>query len=210
MKTELGLRCQAVWQTLTEVPGWPDAPKALRIRRMLPIAIPAVAFVGLLLWHFAWVRPAMARARAEHEPVLELAREVEELRAVSTESGSAELASKAAEASRLLLDSPAALKTELASLQELAAAAGWQAVFQPLPALPEPLPDSAVLSFLPVRGKLTPLPNNATAFPSLLTLLEQLSGVKKRIDLTRLVIRADEEGRQSAEIHLQLGCRRLP
>jgi hypothetical protein len=210
LKTELTLRCQAVWQTLTEVPGWPDAPRAVRVRRMLPIAFPATAFFGLLLWHFAWAQPSMARVRAEHEPVLQLAREVEALRAVSSESASAAVATQASEAARMLLENSAALAAELQGVQELARSAGWQATAQVLPPPPEARPETAMLQFLPARLRLVPLPGNTTPFPSLLTLIEQLSAAKTRIDLTRLTVRADEEGRQSVELHLQLASRRLP
>ena len=206
MKTKFTLRLQAIWQTLTEVPGWPDAPISVRIRRVLPITIPAVAFVLALIWNFAWVRPRVEAERAAHAGILDLVAEVEALREVSPEADAAAVAMEAQEASKSLLSDKAALPAELEKLRQLAQQHGWDATFQTVPVVPEDMPQGTLITFLQARGRLSPLAGNADPYPSLITLLERVSAGTKRIDLTRLAVRADEKGRHSVEVSLRVGC----
>ena len=80
MKTKFitfGLAC---WHFLTEVPGWPDAPKWMRWRRALPLLVPCVAILLLLLWNVALRDPQIRAERAAHQPLFSLEEEIADLR----------------------------------------------------------------------------------------------------------------------------------
>ena len=62
----------------------------------------------------------------------------------------------------------------------------------------------AAFAFNQVKGRLAPLPGGVASFASLLAFFDHLSAGNKRIDLTRLAIRADEQGRHAVEFNLRL------
>jgi hypothetical protein len=195
------------WQILTEVPGWPDAPRQLRLRRLLPIAIPVVAMLLLCLWNLVWAHPHIQSVRTTYQPLLALEQEVADLRLGGSDDKAAEAAARAAEASRMLLPEPKQIGTLLNEFTRTALASGWEATFQALPAPAASHSADMPVSFATVRAKLVPSASNPQAFASLLTYLTQFSPPNRSVDLTRLSVRADEQGRQTAEVFLRVGCR---
>jgi len=199
----------ALWLLLSEVPGWPDAPPAMRFRRALPVIAPLAAMLLLGGWTWAVRNPRIHTERAAHQPLLALEDEIAGLRVDCSDQQAADLATRSAQTARLLLDAKTELKPLLHSLKEEAAKRQWNGSFLVGEAPGNtPASDDAVI-FLPARGKLTPAAGlNAGAFPSLLAVIEQFSSLEKRIDLTRLAIRADEQGRYAVELNLRLACQR--
>ena len=205
MKNKLRNLGVACWHILTEVPGWPDAPRQLRVRRLLPVVIPVVAMLLLLCWSQIWTGPRIQTVRTAYQPLLELEREVTDLQLAGSDAKAAEAASLAAEAGRMLVPEPKEIAPVLTEFTRAALSRGWEATFQALP-VPAHAGDTP-MSFVTVRGKLVPAPGNAQAFASLLVVLAQFSPPNRSVDLTRLAIRADEQGRQTAEVFLRVGCR---
>lgn len=204
MKTALNKSLRRIWLLLTEVPGWPDAPRGVRIRRALPIALPCVAFLLLAGWNLVVIDPRMSAERAIYQPVQALQDEVLALGMEFSDQLALDVAERAAGAETLALQGAAQTADVLFALKQQAAARGWEATLQASESTDEvPLPD-AVLAFKHVRGRLAPLPGGYASFTSLLSFFEQLSAGKKRIDLTRLAIRADEQGRHAVEFNLRL------
>lgn len=208
MKTKLltfGLAC---WHFLTEVPGWPDAPRWMRWRRALPLLIPCVAILALLGWNAAFLDPKIRAERAAHQPLFSLEEEIAALRLSCSDQQATELEAKAGAAAALLLGGPAEVGPLLQTFKKEAISRNWEATFQAGDASAEsPVADAPVV-FLPVRGKLASPAGNPGSFPALLALLERYSSTGKRIDLTRLAIRADEQGRYAVELNLRLASRR--
>lgn len=208
MKTKLinfGLAC---WHLLTEVPGWPDAPKWMRWRRALPIVLPCVSILGLVIWNAALRAPKIQAERAAHQPLFSLEEEIAALRLNCSEQQAAELAAKSAAVADLLLRTPAELGPLLQLFKKEAAERNWEGNFQAGDASAETPEADAQVIFLPVRGRLASPAGSTGSFPALLALLERYSSTGKRIDLTRLAIRADEQGRYAVELNLRLACRR--
>jgi len=200
-----GLAC---WHFLTEVPGWPDAPKWMRWRRALPLLVPCVAILLLLLWNVALRDPQIRAERAAHQPLFSLEEEIADLRLKCSDQQATELADKATTVADLLLGAPTELGPLLQTFKKEAISRKWEASFLAGDASAEnPAADAQVI-FLPARGKLLSQTGNPGSFSALLALLERYSSTGKRIDLTRLVIRADEQGRYAVELNLRLACRR--
>lgn len=207
MKNKLRQFAFDCWQVLSEVPGWPDAPRRLRMRRLLPAVVPVVAMLLLFLWSQLWTQPRIHAKRQTYQPLLALEQQVAELQLAGTEAAATETAERAAAAARMLLANPKQLVPVLDEFTRSARVQGWAATFQALPAPAAPLATETPLYFVTARGKLVPTAENTQPFASLLVLLEQFSSPNRSIDLTRLAIRADEQGRQTAEIFLRAGCR---
>lgn len=199
----LALDC---WHILTEVPGWPDAPRQLRLRRLLPAVVPVAAIMLLFLWNLTWNMPRIQRERTTFQPLLALEQEVGDLQLAGSDEKATEASTRASEAGKMLLSQSKQFVSTLDELTRTARATGWSATFQALPAPATPPPD-ALLHYVTARGKLAPMPDNAQSFSSLLVLLEQFSPPNRSIDLTRLTLRADEQGKLSAEVYLRAGCR---
>lgn len=193
---------------LTEVPGWPDAPRQVRLRRALPILLPCVAILFLLTWNSVVRNPGIARERALHQALVAQEKEIDLLRVNCSEQQAEELSARAAKVAKLLLDDPQDLVPLLDHLQKQAADRHWNGTFRATDVSPDAPATDSPLIFLQARGKLTSSPGNSDAFPSLLGLFEQFSVAEKRIDLTRLGIRADEQGRHTVEFTLRLMTRR--
>jgi len=196
-----------VWTILTEVPGWPDAPRKLRIKRLIPIALPAAVMLLLVLWSLAWRAPRIRAERVAHQPVMALEEEVTNLRLTYSEQQASEIAAHADEASHILLSDPNQLPATLEKLKEAARTFGWEATLNATAAPTPPAPTEAQIYFLPSRGKLVPIAGNAQPFSSLLACLEKLPSSDQWIDLIRLTLRADEQGRHTVEIYLRSACR---
>jgi hypothetical protein len=197
----------AFWRILTEVPGWPDAPRKLRIRRLLPIIMPVAAMGLLVLWNLAWNHPRIQEERTAHQPLLALEQEVADLQLAGPDLRATAVEARAAEVGQILLPEPTQLTPVLETLKENARSRAWVATFHQITDSTTPPPSGAQVNFLAVRGKLAPAAGNTQPFPTLLACLEQFSLSAKWIDLTRLTLRADEQGRLTAEVNLRVGCR---
>ena len=206
MKTKLFNFGRGCWQLLCDVPGWPNASRAARLRRALPIVVPCVAVLLLLGWNRAVRDPAIAAAHQARQPLLVLESEIAALRLSFSEQQAAELASRAAGLAQRLVAGPQDLEAYLANLKRQAAAQRWEASFQAGDVGGETLVADAEVMFLPARGKLTAPAGQPGAFIALVGLLDRFSLADKRLDLTRLAIRADEQGRYTAEVNLRLAC----
>ena len=206
MKTKILNFFSTGWQVLTEVPGWPDAPRSVRFRRALPFILPCVAILLLTGWNYAVRNPQMVAQRAAHGPLLALKDEIDALRLDCSDRQALEVAARAAGVSRMILDGPQQLGPILQLLKKEAADRHWEANFQAGEVADGALPAGAQLIFLPARAKLAPPAGQPGSVAGLLALLEQYSAAEKRIDLTRLAIRADEQGRYAVEVNLRLAC----
>ena len=204
MKTKPIVALANVWLILTEVPGWPDAPAWARLRRALPVIIPCIGMLVLAVWSFGFHLP---RVKAEHEaalPLVALEDEVAMLQLASSEQQVAELAERAAEVSRLLLESPDEVVTFLRGLKKEAADRGFESTFISSEGSGEPASEGGRIAYVPVRGKLVPVAGNSEPFAALLALLERFASSGKRIDLMRLAIRADEQKWHAVEMNFRL------
>lgn len=202
MKTRiLNFRDQC-WQILTEVPGWPDAPRQVRLRRALPILVPCAAILCLLGWNWFVRDPQIGAERAAHQALEAQDNELETLRLACSEKDAADLAARAASVANLTVKDPSELAVVLQGLRKKANDRHWDGVFQGSDLSGETPPVNSLVNFLPARAKLTTA--NPEAFSSLLSLFEQFSESEKRIDLTRMGIRADEQGRYTVELALRL------
>jgi hypothetical protein len=202
LKTKLINFGQDCWQMLTEVPGWPDAPKKIRIRRSLPIVIPCTLMLLIVLWNKGVRDPYIAGERAANQALIDQQREVESLSLAVSEEQAGELSARMSVAEKQTVTGPKDLPPLLENMKRQAAEKSWQGSFQPsnLSATDDaPAPDSLIF-FLPARAKITASAGNKEAFVSLLALLDQFSSAEKRIDLTQLGIRADEQGRYTADL----------
>lgn len=204
MKTRLVGWAGAGWRSLTEVPGWPDAPVAMRLRRTLPLVIPSVVVLLLLCWSALYHAPRAKQQQAELMPLLELEAEISSLKMISSEEQVAELAERAASAQQLLLQSPDELPEILQTLKQAAAERGWEATFVAADAGGIVPAEGALIGYLPVRGKLVPMTTNQDVFGSFNRLMERFSAPGKRIDLIRLSVRADEHRWQLVELNFRL------
>ncbi len=206
MKTKAGHILHLLDQILFEVPGWPDAPRNLRVRRALPILVPCVAILLLLGWNHGVRDPHIASVRASHADLHALESDIAALRLSYSEAQASDLTRHATRAAALLVEEPRKSSPTLQNLHATSVERGWEGNYVTGDASGEPENPDAVVRYLPVRAKLTPAAPGPAAFPSLLALLEQFSTGEKRIDLTRLAVRADEQGRYTAEVNLRLAC----
>lgn len=204
MKTKIVNFCKDSWQLLTEVPGWPDAPRRVRFRRALPILIPCAAILLLLGWNKSYRDPRIEAERASYQALVAQDRELDLLRATCSEQQAAELATRRAKVAQMVLNDPKELGPLLKDLKKAAADHGWNGTFQASDLSTDAPGAETQLTFLQARAKLAPSPGNKEAFSSLLALFERFSTVDKRIDLTRVWIRADEQGRYAVELNLRL------
>ena len=205
MQTKPANKLRTAWLLLTEVPGWPDAPLWPRFRRLLPIVIPCLAIAVIAVRTYAIQAPRFRAEVVEAQPLVALEQEVSSLQ-IFPEQQAMELAERVAVASRAMLDSPQELAPFLKSLKKEAADRGWDATFQVSDLSGEPADAHALVAYLPVRGRLSPAAGNTEQFTTLLAVLERLSTVGKRIDLMRVMIRADEQKWHSVELNLRLVC----
>lgn len=206
MKTDLKRLVRSWWHVLSEVPGWPDAPRSVRIRRVMPMIVPCVAAVGLLAWRTAVAGPQVEAIRQEQAPLRSLEEEVAALRLSCSDQQAAELAQRAAVAAGRLLPAGDDGAGTLRQLADGFRGLGWEATFQSYEQADAGEVD-APIGYLPVRGRFTPAPGNPAPFPSLLTALDTVASSNKRIDLVRMTVRTDEQGQTSVETNLRIACR---
>jgi hypothetical protein len=206
LKTKLQTYLHVCWYVLTEVPGWPDAPRRARFMRAMPIVLPLILIALAIAWRIFVYSPERYAIDAALRPLLKLERDVSDLEIVNSDQQVAQLNEQASAASRLLIDSPEAIAPLLKDLKSRARNAGWDASFQRPATEENPRDGEHAVAFVTVRGRLKPLAANADPFSSLIALLEQVSGGEKRIDLTRVAIRADDTRWQAVELSLRFAC----
>jgi hypothetical protein len=204
LKNKLHRFLRNVWRLLTEVPGWDDAPPAVRLRRTLPIVLPCAGIAAVLTWSLGWQAPQIRAEREAHAPQIAIEAEIESLQLAYSEQQTVELAERAAQAERLLLATPSDLAPYLRTLKKEAADRGWEVAFFPAEPVTEAAETGALLTYQPVRVKFAPVAGHAEVYASLLALLERFSTSGRRIDLMRLAIRADENRWQTVEANLRL------
>jgi hypothetical protein len=206
LKTDPTAVLRRGWSLLTGVPGWPDAPVGARRRRALPLLLPFLLLVLLGAWKVAVEDPGLRAVQAAHAPLFTLEKDVATLRAALPESAARDSRDQASQVEASLLSGPAgpALAVALRTLAETSAQQGWVGSFQGTGAPPT---DGGArrLGFLTASAELRPTARNARPWPTLLLLLDAFSSQGKQIDLTRVAIRADEEGNYSVEANLRLG-----
>ncbi len=207
MKTKLVSFGHDCWEMLTEVPGWPDAPRQVRLRRALPIFIPCAVLLLLLTWNKFVRDPHLQGERAVHQTLLAQEKEIDALRLSVSEQRAGELSARAVQVEQQILKDPKALGPVLDGLKKQAAELHWDGSFLPSDLSTGTAAPDTQLAFIPVRAKLTSVATNLEAFSALIAILDQFSRSEKRIDLTRLAIRADEQGRYTAELNLRLVAR---
>lgn len=205
MPTRLRTSLRGLWLTLSDVPGWPDAPLPMRLRRLAPILVALAGIIGLLVWQYGWRRPEMRAVRAAHAPLVALEEEIASLARQWSDQQATELAARARAADAMLLASPADVPAFLRHLREEFLELGWDAVFQAYDTFG--VEAGADVQFVTAQARLTPTDQNARPFPSLLHVIDRFSAGTERIDLTRLGIRADEPGRLEVEVNLRIACR---
>lgn len=207
MKNKAATYLRVAWHILTEVPGWPDAPARARAARALPVVTPILGILALLTWNFGYFSPRVAANRASLQPLIQLEQDISTLQLATSEEQSNELNQRAQTASRLLVDSPQDLSALLKEYKKSIQDRGWEVTFQTSEASDEApaSPDgTAQIAFLQVRAKFKPVTANTDRFTSIVGVLDQLSSSVKRIDLTRVAIRADESRWQPVEATLRL------
>jgi len=178
----------------------------MRVRRALPILVPSLALSLLLGWSLLLREPKIEAERSAHQPLVSLREDVDRLEIACSEQQAKELATRTTEASLVLVEE-SELGPILRSLKQRAVEQGWEATFQTTNRSDEASPEGAQIVYLPAHGKLSTKAGNPQTFPRLLAFLDQLTVSPKRIDLTRLAIRADEQGRYFVELNFRLACR---
>ncbi len=206
MKINLKAAGQDAWDFLTVIPGWPDAGRIARTLYVLPLVVPFIALLGLAGWNRFSREPRIREVRAICQPALQLEEEIAALRLQWSEDQATESAASTAALTAGLLRGPEDLDLQVAAMRKAAAAHGW------VPTVHANDPDvenpgSTGLVHRSVRGRLVPAPENRAAFVSLLSLLEQLPPAGKHGSLTRLTVRADEQGRLAVEFGVRYAAR---
>jgi hypothetical protein len=192
------------WRLLTDVPGWPNAPRSVRLRRILPIALPCAGLILLFSWKLTVIDPRKRADALAHQPIQALVDDIASLRLDCSDQQAVEMAELADKTSNLALAEAGEMSKVLASIRQLAEDRGWAANLQSSESADEPPAPDAQLAFMQARGRLSSATGHHGSFASLLALLEQLSVAEKRIDLMRLTIRADEKGRYAVEVNFRL------
>jgi hypothetical protein len=204
LKNKRALNLKNGWLILTEVPGWPDAPGWARLRRALPVILPCLGMLVLAVWNFGFHLPQVRVELDAVRPLVALEDEIAVLQLASSEQQVAELAERAGVASRLLFQSREEVTGFLSSLKNEAADRGFDAQFIRTEGSGEPPAADALITYVPVRGKLVPFQANADPFSTLLALLDRFATSGRRIDLMRLTVRADEQKWQAVEMNFRL------
>lgn len=209
MKTEVSRPLATFWQALSEVPGWPDAPLGVRLRRLWPLALPLAGCAGLAIWMFLVREPLRREVRAAHAELTGLEEEAEQLRQALSDQTATDVATQAAAARALLLDSPAALQERLQAFTIGARTAGWEATYQTygLAEDESAAGEGALFVFAPARVHLEPRQDNADRFNSLVATLQALAAMPGRVEITRVTVRADQPGVPVVDVNLRAACR---
>ncbi len=206
MKINLKAARQDTWDFLTVIPGWPDAGRIARTLYVLPLVVPFVALLGLACWDRLWREPRIREVRAICQPALQLEEEIAALRLQWSEDQATESAASTTALMAGLLRGPDELDLQVVAMRQAATAHGWAATIHANDPEAEN-PGATGLVHRSVRGRLVPAPENRAAFASLLALLEQLPPPGKHGSLTRLTVRADEQGRLAVEFGVRYAAR---
>ena len=204
MKTDLGRLGTELVQVLTDVPGWPDAPRWMRVRRVLPVLVPVVAAAVVAGWVAFVCEPERVRVRADHGRLFSLEQDVSNLRLRCSEQTAAEITQEADEARARLLGTADAAREWLGEFREPLDAAGWESTFQVYDLAGDGAEGQGDLGFVTGLARLRLKEGRPRPLASLLGALEEFSSSPTRIDLTRMVVRVDEPGRPTVEINLRI------
>jgi hypothetical protein len=159
----------------------------------------------LVGWKAAVSDPHLLAERAENRPLLLLESQVAALRLNCSEQEAHDLAAQASELSHSLIAGPGELPTVIHSLQAFTVERHWESDFHAIDGGVEAPGEGTQVALIRLTGKLTPTSGNTQPFSTLMMLLDGLSKEQPRIDLTKLAVRADEQGRYSVETHFRLG-----
>jgi hypothetical protein len=203
LKTKLRKLLPTVWKSLTDVPGWPDAPVSLRLRRSLPFVLPLLATGLLLTWYFGYALPRRRELHATHAPLLQLEREVASLHQAFSEQQVAEIAVREADLVRILPADAKAVREILRTIEQEAQRLGWEVAFSAPTVSDNGGRKEQGVGEVPVRLRLKPAAANVEPFATLLNVMDQLSAQTRRIGLMRLAISADEGRWQTVEVGLR-------
>jgi hypothetical protein len=171
-----------------------------------PLVVPFVGLLGLAGWDRFVREPELLQVRAICQPALQLEEEIAALRLQWSEGQANEAAAAARGLAAGLLHGPADLAAQLDAMRAAAAARGWVATVHANDPDGESSSAAPGLAHRSVRGRLVPAAGNPAAFASLLSLLEQLPPRGKHAGLTRLTVRADEQGRLTVEFGARYGA----
>lgn len=204
MKIEPQKFILAVWETISDVPGWPDAPFHRRVRQALPVVIPFFAALGVILTHWMYVDRARDNVRATHEELLWIEEEIADLHASLSDERARELQAQEEAATAGVLATADDATPWLRQLVGKVAEEGWRASFRTYDNSLETPDTNAAFGYVPALAKLEPLRDNDNRVTTLANSLGRITQSGKRIDLTRMVIRADVPERPQVEINLRL------
>jgi hypothetical protein len=195
------------WQALTAVPGQPLASGKVRFRHAVPILGPCLLLLVLGAWRVGVLDRHIDKGRKDGAAWVALDAEVASLGVQYSEMEARDLKMKSDLVARTLFVGQGDIDAAMDKVRHQARANGWDADFQPVDWGSAAQAQGSMVSRLYARGALRPVRGNSRQWASLLVLLEQFSASDKQIGLTRLVVRADEEGRYFVEVTLALTCR---
>jgi len=198
---------RSIWHILSDVPGWSEPPLKLRIRRLIPIALPIGLVLLMLGWSHLVRRPQVERIRAGYAPLVALDADIRRLRIECSDQQAEDLATEAEKASRMILPSAEAAPAFLRDLRHTVKGYGWVATFKDYEPVPQSTDPKEPILFVPAAGKMKPANGNRKPFPSLLKLLSHFTESINRIDLTRLAIRVDEKTGPTVEMNFRIASR---
>jgi hypothetical protein len=198
-----------IWDLLTAVPGDAEATRVARLRRALPIVVPLAIALATAAWTLAVWSPRIRAVQRACIPLEALESEVtaEQVRFSNEQVDGLDALARKADA--VLLRSPEDAASVLDRLAATAARRHWTANFHASRYPPAPSTPGIAVGLLNVRGSLSAL-GGETSYSDLLAWLRDIEAGPQRIELTRLAICADEEGRCTAEITLRLAYRIVP
>jgi hypothetical protein len=192
------------WRWLIGVPDRPRASAGERFLRAAPIAAPVLAVAVLAFWRMGIVDPAERAARAAQAPLLALNAQNDILGLACSDRTASELLTEAEQARRSLAASPQAIDPALATFRGLAAANGWSADLQPARPAEDSNQHPGQIGWMEATATLRPNAGNTHPWTSLLPFLDALSKSAQQLVLTRLVVRADEQGRYLVETRIRI------
>ena len=162
MKTKFVRFFVNIWLVLSEVPGWPDAPVLVRLRRVAPMLIAFAGIAALLGWSYGWRNPEIRGVRAAHDYLVVLEAEVAVLRLEHSDQRATEIAEQARLAAVTLVDSPDAVAPLLHEVREKIRALGWEAVFQTYDSVASDADAVDGVRFAAARARLVPIAHTLT------------------------------------------------